>query len=37
MDKMNNVHNALETLNIAENVLFAKFMPVLKDELLYCV
>ena len=31
MAETSNVHNALETLNIAEH-LFAKFLPVLPDE-----
>ena len=33
MPETNNDHNNLETLNIAENSLFAQFMSVLPDEL----
>ena len=32
MAETNNVHNALETLNIADNFLFAQFLTVLQDE-----
>ncbi len=32
MAETNNVHNALETRNIADNFLFAQFTPVLPAE-----
>ena len=32
MTETNNIHNSLETLNIAENSLFTQFLPVLPDE-----